>query len=133
MSLSWQANGLDLDTSNVAVVVQIGTQARRDSRRDQVVPLRGSTSRNHTLGRNLAAYDFTFRFIGPAQARAQRLAYLRNLFLSGDVILTAPDAPNEVYFNGTSKTTTVSLASHGTAFGDALGFTTWKVQAVAAS
>lgn len=128
--MTWKVNGTDLDTATVKVMVEVGSAGRAEDRRVQSVPLAAAagTTRRHSLGRNLPAYALRFRFVGPPQARAQRIHFLRQQVLA-DFTLEAPPAPNEFYFEGGDKTATFSPDRTSQDFGAGIDHTGLQLQA----
>ena len=133
MSASWQVEGIDLDTVDVKCVVIPTSLGSTQNIRKQVVPRVHDLPAQANLGQDLIKWGLTFKFVGPAPERYAALHDLKQLLLGNDPFtLTAPDAPNQVYFNDGLKAIDLSLDTHATDYGFGLEDVTLQVTATEA-
>ena len=100
MGTSWQINEADLDAEDIYITVEPMTLKADQAQRIQQDKRLHALTRRHVIGRDLPIYGFRFKVHGPGLERTQRVNFMRALLRTGDTWrLTAPDEPNQVYFN----------------------------------
>lgn len=108
--MTWKVAGTALDSGPVVVTVESGSVAADENSRTQVSNLLHGRQRRHRLGVDLPSYTFTFWFHGPAPQRYARMQAMRTTLNQAEaVLIEAPAAPNDFYFDGGVKSLLISV------------------------